>query len=87
MLAFGTFCFKAGFLRTITGYVAGEAAPVVKDTFEYVAAGLLQHGPNSKALSQSDPVTRMQQLDDLKNRGMISESEYFSKREEILKEI
>lgn len=87
MLAFGTFCFKAGFLRRISGYVAGEAAPVVKDTLEYVANGLLQPRVISQATNECDPVTRMQQLDELKNRGLISETEYSTKREEILKEI
>lgn len=87
MLAFGAFCFKAGFLRAITGYVAGEASPVIKDTVEYVADGFLQKTSKPGAPSQNDPATRMQQLDELKNRGLISEVEYASKRNEILKEI
>jgi len=87
MLALGTFCFNAGFLRRITGYVAGEVAPVVKDTVEYVADSLMLTGSSSKATRPDDPATRMQMLDELKNRGMISESEYSTKRDEILKEI
>ena len=87
MLAFGTFCFKAGFLRRITGYVAGEAAPVVKDTIEYVSDGFLQRRTISNTSRESDPVTRMQKLEQLMNQGLISESEYSSKRAEILKEI
>jgi hypothetical protein len=92
MLAFGTFCFKAGFLRTITGYVAGEAAPVVRDTVEYVADGLR---PTLRNLADdarqgdhgSDPAHRLRNLDALKQEGLISESEYASKRLEILKEL
>ena len=87
MLALGTFCFNAGFLRRITGYVAGEVAPVVKDTVEYVADSLMHTRSSSKATRPDDLATRMQMLDELKNRGMISESEYSTKRDEILKEI
>lgn len=87
MLGLGTFCFKAGFLRTIAGYVTGEASPVIKDTVEYVANGLLQKPPTPEPTNQTDPVTRIQQLDELKNRGLISDAEYASKRNEILKEI
>jgi len=92
MLAFGIFCFKVGFLRTISGYVAGETAPVVRDTVSYVADGLK---PAMRSMVDdlrqtplhSDPAERMQHLEDLKEQGLISDAEYTSKRQEILKEI
>ena len=39
MLGIGITLLKAGYLGTIARYVAGEAAPVAKDTFNYMAKG------------------------------------------------
>lgn len=92
MLAFGTFCFKAGFLRTITGYVAEEAAPAIRDTAACIADGL-KPSPHStadnshRARHENEPAERMRNLEELKKQGMISDSEYMSKRQEILEEI
>ena len=92
LLALGMICFKAGFLRKITGYVAGEAAPAVRDTVEYVAEGLKPHlrsAPEDGSLDRSPkaPAERIRQLEELKKQGMISESEYALKREEILRQL
>lgn len=92
MLAVGAFCFKAGFLRRISGYVAGEAAPVVKDTVHYVADGLVTRTDvdddedRDDSVREHDPVERMRTLEQLLKQGMISETEYASKRAEILDE-
>lgn len=89
LLTFGTFCFKAGFLRTITGYVAGEAAPVIRDTAAYVTEGLRADigAEPYRRHDENNPVERMKKLDELWKHGLISQSEYSSKRESILKEI
>ena len=92
MLGLGTFCFKAGFLRTISGYIAGEAAPVAKDTIEYIAQEMR---PTIRAINadihetgdSSDPAERLKQLESLKTEGLISEQEYSDKRAKILNEI
>jgi hypothetical protein len=39
MLAVGLALTKAGYWGTITRYIAGETAPVAKDTFNYLAEG------------------------------------------------
>jgi hypothetical protein len=89
LLAFGTFCFKAGFLRTITGYVAGEAAPAIRDTAAFVAEGLRADvgAAPYRLHNENNPVERMKKLDELRKHGLISQSEYSLKRESILKEI
>lgn len=39
LIALGSFLSKMGFLGAVGRYVAGEAAPVAKDTFNYMADG------------------------------------------------
>lgn len=39
LLGLGTFCLKLGYLGAVTRYVAGEVAPVGKDTLNYMARG------------------------------------------------
>jgi hypothetical protein len=92
LLSLGGFCFKAAFLRTITGYVAGEAAPIVRDTVDYVAKGLSPTLRNladaeSQTDGQQDPAERLRNLEALRQEGLISESEYATKRQDILSEI
>jgi len=92
LIAFGLMCLKAGFLRTITGYVAGESAPVAKDTIQYVAQGIRPSirdiaSDVQTAKPKRDAATRMQELQKLRENGLIAESEYSAKRAEILKHI
>ena len=42
MIGLGTAMLKGGFLGTTTRYVAGEVAPTVKDTLDYVGIGRRQ---------------------------------------------
>ena len=92
LIALGITCLKAGYLRTIGGYIAGETAPVATDTLKYVSEELR---PSIRDLARDirgtdedhDPVTRMKHLEELKTSGLISDSEYSEKRTKILGEI
>ena len=92
LIGLGITCLKAGYLRTIGGYVAGETAPVAADTLKYVSEELR---PTIRDLAHDiretdgdhDPVTRMKHLEELKTSGLISDSEYTEKRTKILGEI
>ena len=92
LIGLGITCLKAGYLRTIGGYVAGETAPVATETFKYVSEELR---PSIRDMARDfrgadeehDPVVRMKHLEELKAGGLISESEYSGKRAKILGEI
>ncbi|MCC5847365.1 MAG: SHOCT domain-containing protein [Verrucomicrobia bacterium] len=92
LVAFGVMCLQAGFLRTISGYVAGESAPVAKDTLQYVGEGMR---PTIRNIAndlrgtppEGDVATRMKTLEELRKNELISEAEYADKRAEILKHI
>ncbi len=92
MLSIGMFCFKAGFLRSISGYVAGETAPVVRDTARYVTDGLRPAMRESaagegKPARENDPIQRLRKLDAMKAEGLVSEAEYTAKRASILEDL
>ena len=92
LIGLGIACLKAGYLRAIGGYVAGETAPVATDTLKYVSDELR---PSIRDLARDirgtdgdhDPVARMKHLEELKTSGLISGSEYSEKRAKILGEI
>lgn len=58
LLSFGTMLLKAGYLGAMSRYVAGETAPVVADTADYVlqrTRGVLRVGsPSTDAALRSD---------------------------------
>lgn len=87
LLALGSFCFKAGFLRAVTGYVAGESAPAVREAVEYVAEGLAQSPRSTTGGSRPDPAERMKKLEELRRQGLITDAEYSEKRQQILLEL
>ena len=92
LIGLGISCLKAGYLREIGGYVAGESAPVATDTLKYVSEELRPSIQNiaqdiRETSSDENPVNRMENLDQLKKKGLISEAEYLQKRAEILKDI
>lgn len=92
LVGLGSACLKAGYLREIGGYVAGESAPIVSDTFKYVSEELRPSirniaGDIREATSEENPVERMETLNQLKHKGLVSDTEYLQKRAEILKDV
>ena len=94
LLGLGIFCLKAGFLGSIGKYIAGEGTPVVLESAKYMAYELRptirQYAKDFQSGSRPEkegPLVRMKHLDELKQNGLISESEYELKRREVLQDI
>jgi len=89
LIGIGAACLKAGYLRTIATYVAGESTPAVADAARAVAkqwrAGANEADTDASADEKADVARRMRQLESLKDSGLISDDEYCVKRAEILK--
>mgnify|MGYP000275835985 CR=1 FL=1 len=92
LVAIGIGCLRAGYLREIGGYVAGESAPVATDTLKYVSEemrpsirNLVQDFKETK--SEDSPESRLETLNLLKSKGLISDAEYAQKRSDILRDI
>ncbi len=91
LTAVGVGCLQAGYARKIGTYVAGESVPVVTESAKHLVRELRPEfrgdtTPRSDAAA-NDSVGRMKQLNALKEKGLISESEYNEKRTEILKNL
>lgn len=87
LVAAGSWCLKAGFLRTIGTYVAGESVPIVTESARYAARELKPEVRELARAGREDgasAVERMKQLEELKRSGLISDAEYAEKRAEIL---
>jgi hypothetical protein len=94
LVAAGVACLKAGYIRTIGKYVAGEGVPIVTESARYAARELrptfkerVQDLKSAKDDGTDDPVERMKKLEELKKSGLISESEYKAKRSEIIQKL
>lgn len=87
LVAAGMFCFKAGFLGKITAYVAGESAPALRKTVHNVADGLKDRLDGGDQPEEERPGVRLERLENLHRKGLISENEYATKRSEILQEL
>lgn len=94
LIGTGLACLKAGYIRTIGKYVAGEGVPVVTESARYAARELrpsleeyVQGLKSNKGNGSGDSVARMKRLEELRKNGLISESEYKAKRSEIIQEL
>lgn len=90
----GIACLQAGYLKTIGKYVAGESVPVVTESVRYTARELrpafreyAQDLKSTQGDGSSDPVERMKKLEELKEKGLISEFEYETKRSDIIQKL
>jgi hypothetical protein len=91
MLVGGVMCLKIGFMRNIGKYIAGESVPVATKSVQYVAQELrptfrnyVQDLQTAGGADSADPAQRLRRLDELQKSGLISDSEYQTKRAEIL---
>ncbi|MCC5845395.1 MAG: SHOCT domain-containing protein [Verrucomicrobia bacterium] len=91
LTAAGAGCLQAGYARKIGTYVAGESVPVVTESAKHLVRELRPEfggGATSRSdAAANDSVGRMKQLNVLKEKGLISESEYNAKRAEILEHL
>lgn len=94
LVAAGIGCLQAGYIRAINKYVAGEGVPVMAKSARYVARELrpefkdyVQDLQGVEGPGRVDPVERMKSLEKLKEKGLITESEYIAKREEIIQKL
>lgn len=82
IIALGLVLLKMGFLGVAAAYVSDEVAPVLGKAAGYigseVAAGI--HSTESAAI-------RMEHLKALKDKGLITEAEYHSKRDAVLRDL
>ncbi len=91
LVGLGLACLKAGYIRTIGKYVAGESLPVVTESAKYAAKELQpvfkDYVKDLGGNQAADPTERMKRLEALKQEGLISEDEYRAKRAEIIQKL
>ena len=91
----GLIICKFAFMGKIARYTANEIAPVGKDTFNYMAKGT-QEGVEDiseavykgKSQAEADSIKeRLSRLKELKNQGLISETDFKTQKDRILSEL
>ena len=91
LLGVGFRLLKWGYLRPIGRYVAGEMAPVARDTIDYVADGIGESiGGARRSRSERPPGTvreRLERLDALRKDGLIDDEDYEGQKDRILADL
>jgi len=95
LLGIGMALLRAGFFGAAARYTAGEVAPVVGDSIEYLGArssGVVRDLARQVAEGARDGTSptvrqRLEQLELLRADGLIQPAEYESQRQRILSEI
>lgn len=94
LIGIGVSCLKAGYLRTIGKYVAGESVPIVTESARHVVRGLqpeLQEyrrgGSPAGSSTPTNAVVRLKELEQLKQKNLISKAEYEEKRRQIINKL
>ena len=97
MLWFGGMLFLLAHLGTIKRFMAGEAAPVAKDTINYMGkntkegvsdfAEALFDGMHQAQTGHLSVADRIHRLDDLLKQGLITQEEYQQQKTRILDEL
>lgn len=100
MVAVGLSMLKFGYLGVFTRYVAKEAAPPAKDTFNYLAENTKEgvktiaesiRGDSTASATPIKPVRtveeRLLKLDSLKQKGLLSEEEFQQQKRRILSDL
>jgi len=94
MTVLGLFCLGLGYMGAMAKYQLGEMAPLAKDGLTYMTKegkeGITALGEAffaGQKGAQKSPTERLEELNKLHQRGLISDEEYQENRKRILEDI